>query len=141
MIASVKMKITCWQILSSKTDPDVCNISDGALCNNSLQLKAVNFCYKNLILDTSRGLDPTIVKYDFPITVTGCLPHKLLLNWIRFLPNENRLSKYHCNQGNPGPLHWSKMELFVTFFDRWKRLTPFGLSSSPKFNQNFNESM
>ena len=32
-------------------------------------------CYKNLILDISGGLGPTVVKYDFPITVKGCLPH------------------------------------------------------------------
>ena len=68
------------------------------LGDNSLLLKAVNFCYKNSILDTNRGLDPTVVKCS-PITVNGCLPRKLLLNWIRFQPNEKRLAKNHCNQG------------------------------------------
>ena len=47
------------------------------LFDNSLQLKAVN---KILIVDTSRGLEPTAVKYDFPVTVKGCLAHKWLFN-------------------------------------------------------------
>ena len=52
------------------------------LCDNSLQLEAVNFCCKISILDTTRGLDPNAVKSDFPITLKGCLQHKLTLNWI-----------------------------------------------------------
>ena len=47
------------------------------LFDNSLLLKAVN---KILIVDTSRGLDLTVVKYDFPVTVKGCLADRWLFN-------------------------------------------------------------
>ena len=135
MVASVKWKLLFDKYCHQRQIENVCNISDGALCDNSLQLKAVNFCYKNSILDTSRGLEPTVVKYDFLITVTDCLPHKLLLNWSRFLPNEKRLAKYHCNQGTiQDSYHDQRWSFLWHFFDRWKRLTPFRLSSSPKFN-------
>ena len=134
MVASVKWKLLFDKYCHKRQIKNVCNILDGALCDNSLQLKAVNFCYKNSILDTSRSLDPTVAKYNFPITVTGCLPHKLLLNWIRFLPNEKRLAKYHCNQGGiQYPYHDLRWSFSWHFFGRWKRLTPFRHSSSSKF--------
>ena len=34
---------------------------------------------KKLDLGASRGLDPTVVKYDFPVSVEGCLPHKITI--------------------------------------------------------------
>ena len=85
MVASVKWKLLFEKYGHRRQIQNVCNISDGTLCDNSLQLKTVNLCYKNLILDTSSGLDP-IVKHDFPLTAKSCLPHKLM-------PNGKRLAK------------------------------------------------
>ena len=74
MVACIKLKLRF-----SKYCQDA-YIKDVALFNNSLQPKAVNFCPKNSILDTGRGLDFIGGKYDFPITVKSSLPHKWLLN-------------------------------------------------------------
>ena len=139
MVASVKWKLLFDKYCHQRQIENVCNISDGALCDNSLQLKAVNFCYKNSILDTSRGLDPTVVKYDFPITVTSHINYY----WteLDFCQMKKNLPNTFVIRGNPGPLPWSKMEIFVTFFWQIKAANPFRLSSSSKFNQNFHESM
>ena len=131
MVTSIK-----WKLRFNKYCQDACNIKDGALCNNSLQLKAGNLCWKNSILDTSRGLELTVGKYDFLITVKGCLSHKWLLNWIKFLSNKKWLfAKYCCNHGGIwDPYHNLRWSYLWQVFERWKPLTPFWLTPNPKFN-------
>ena len=131
MLASIK-----WKLHFNKFCQDACNNKNGALFNNSLQLKPVNFCCKNWILDTSRALNITVGKYDFPTTVKGCLPHKWLLNWIRFRPNKNGFfAKYYCNEGGiRDPYHDLRWSYLRKFFETWKQLTPFRFSPNPKCN-------
>ena len=101
---------------------DACNIKDDALCNNRLHLKAVKFCCKKWILDTSKGLDLNVRNY----AVKDCSPHEWLLNWIRFLPNTIVM------RGNPEPLPWLKIKLFVTIFWDMKAVKPFPVFSEHK---------
>ena len=128
MLASIK-----WKLHFNKFCQDACNNKNGALFNNSLQLKPVNFCCKNWILDTSRALNITVGKYDFPTTVKGCLPHKWLLNWIRFRPNKNGfLPNTIVMRGESGTL--TMISDLRKFFETWKQLTPFRFSPNPKCN-------
>ena len=91
-----------------------------ALENNSLQLKAVSFFCKNCVFDTSKYLDLPVGKYDFPITVKGCFPHKRPLNWIRFLLNKKwHFAKYHFNQGGiRDPYHDLRWSLLWQVFEK-----------------------
>ena len=54
-----------------------------------LQATLTTFSYKLLLTNSFiRGVYPAVETYYFPITLKDCLSHKLLLNFIRFLPNE-----------------------------------------------------
>ena len=65
LLNKIRWLLNVAELRFKKYCQDACNIKDGALCNNSLQLEAVKFCCKNSILDTSRGLDLTCKKISF----------------------------------------------------------------------------
>ena len=65
LLNKIRWLLNVAKLCFKKYCQDACNIKDGALCNNSLHLEAVNVCCKNSILDTSRGLDLTCSKISF----------------------------------------------------------------------------
>ena len=134
MAASIK-----WKLRFNKYCQDAWNIKDGAVCRNSLQLREMNFCCKNSIFDTSRGLDLTVKNIIFQLSqrfVCRINGYWIELDFCQikndFLPNTIVIRE------NLGPLPWSKMELFVTIF--WEILRGIGSKTMNRSTLLWNKS-